>query len=277
MKKQYRKAIDEYAKAIKLNPKDALAFYQQGICYEMLGDAYSDKAVERYSAAIKINPADASYYYRRASVQYELKKYAAAINDYTKVISLNPANAKAQYLSSIYFRGKSKYFMNNLSAACDDFKKAANAGYAAGKKDYESYCTVAAKAGNDIPDDPANVQQQREAVLGTIEYDAKGYPDPAGLELIERVAGLLKKQPAGKIKLSASFESPEEQKQLQAFTNIVVNLFAKNGVNVKTQIVQQLSQVNLQAQQSANAPAGKTRALQVIGINLGEEPKQSKY
>ena len=277
MKKQYRKAIEQYTKAVKLNPKDALAFYQQGICYEMLGDAYSEKAVEQYSAAIRINPADASYYYRRASVQYELKRYAAAENDYTKVITLNPANAKAQYLSSIYFRGKSKYFLNKLAAACDDFKKAADAGYTAGKKDYESYCTVPAKAGNDVPDYPANVQQQRESVLGSIEYDPKGYPSSEALQLIENVSALLKKQPTGKIRLSASFNSQEEQKQLQAFTNVVVNIFSKNGVDAKTQIMQQLNQGSLQIRKSPNAPRGRTMSLQVTGINLNDEPKQSNY
>jgi len=276
MKKQYRKAIEQYALAINLNPKDALAYYQQGLCYEMLGAAYAEKALAQYNAAIKINPNDATYYYRRASVQYELKKYAAAVNDFSKVISLNPANARAQYLSSIYFRGKSKYFLNNLAGACDDFKKAADAGYTAGKKDYGTYCGVPAKAGNDVPDYPANAAQQRETKLGSIEYDPKGYPNAAGLQLIEKLAALLQKQPDGKLRLSASYTSAAEQKNLQAYMNTIVNLFSKNGVNAKTQIIQQITQSSLQAQQNSNAQAKENLTIQVTGINL-DEMKQSKY
>ena len=274
MKKQYRKAIEQYKLAVGLNPKDALAFYQQGICYEMLGDAYTDKALEQYNAAIRINPNDISAYYRRASVQYELKKYPAAIADYTKVISQNAAIAKAQYLSSLYFRAKSKYFLNNLTGACDDFKKAADAGYAAGKKDYASYCGVPPKAGNDVSGYPANAAQQRETSLGSIEYDPKGYPNTAGLQLIEQLAGLLRKQPDGKLRLSASYASAEEQKNLQAYMNTIVNLFSKNGANAKTQIIQQITQSSLQVQQ--NAQAKRNITIQVTGINL-DEPKQSKY
>jgi hypothetical protein len=276
MKKQYRKAIEQYALAVNLNPKDALAFYQQGICYEMMGDSYAEKALAQYSAAIRINSSDASYYYRRASVQYELKRYAPAITDYSKVISLNPANAKAQQLSSIYFRGKSKYFLNNLSGACDDFKKAADAGYTAGKKDYETYCGVPAKTASDAPDYPANAAQQRGTNLGSIEYDAKGYPNPAGLQLIEKLSRLLQKQPGGKLKLSASYTSPAEQKTLQAYMNTLVNLFLKNGVDIKTQLTQQITQTPIQMQQKSNAQTKQNMPILVTGINL-EEPKQSNY
>jgi tetratricopeptide (TPR) repeat protein len=275
MKKQYKKAIDQYALAVKLNPKDALDFYQQGISYEMLGDAYTEKALAQYNAAIKVNPNDASYYYRRASVQYELKQYAPAITDYSKVIALNPANAKAQYLSSIYFRGKSKYFLNNLTGACDDFKKAADAGYAAGKKDYATYCGVPAKAGNDIPDYPANAAQQRETSLGSIEFDPQGDPNTAGLQLIEKLGKLLQKQPGGKLRLSASYISATEQKALQACMNTLVNLCIKNGADAKTQIVQQINQSPMQAQQKSNR-AFRNITIQVTGINL-DEPTQSKY
>jgi tetratricopeptide (TPR) repeat protein len=143
MEKKYQQSIEQYARAIKLNPKDALAWYQTGICYEMMVPPDLQEAITSYNAAIMVKTNDPAYYYRRGSVKYELKRYAVAIPDFDRVIAMNAPNTKAQYLSSLYFRGKSKFFLKNLDGACADFKKAADAGYAPAKKDYGVYCSVA--------------------------------------------------------------------------------------------------------------------------------------
>lgn len=152
MKKQYQKAIAQYTLATNLNPKDALAYYQMGVSYEMMNAANSDKAIAAYTSAIRLNDKDVLSYYRRGSIKYELKKYAEAVPDYNKVIAINAANAKPQYTSSLYFRGKCRFFLNDLSGACEDFKKAGDAGMAAGKKDYGVYCAVANNPLNKAPD-----------------------------------------------------------------------------------------------------------------------------
>jgi len=160
--KEYLTAIQAYGRAVNINPQDALAFYQRGICYEELGSAYSEKAITEYTSAIRVNAADALYWYRRASVKYGLKRYADAIQDYNKVISINSADTKRQYAFSIYFRGKSNYFLKNLSSACTDFKKAGDLGIAAGKQDYATYCNN--NAGNTGPDCNKTFYSLREAL-----------------------------------------------------------------------------------------------------------------
>lgn len=171
MKKDYRAAIAQYAKAIKLNPRNGLAWYQTGVCYEMLGNGYEQEAITAYNSAIAAKGDDPAYYYRRANVEYELKRYMQAINDFTKVISLNTEN-DSRYTPALYFRGKAKYFQSNITGACADFKKASAAGYAAGKKDYGLYCVVAStKAAADKPDSNYQdnpVQQQTQTAIPTL-------------------------------------------------------------------------------------------------------------
>jgi tetratricopeptide (TPR) repeat protein len=93
--------------------------------------------------AIRLDNKNVLYYYRRASAKYSLKRYADAVPDYNKVIEINSPQAKTQYNYSVYFRGKSYYYLNKLASACKDFKKSGDLGIAAGKKDYASYCEVA--------------------------------------------------------------------------------------------------------------------------------------
>ncbi len=59
----YWKAIDDYTKAIKLNPQDAAAYYNRGIAYDDLGEY--QKAIDDYTKAIELAPQDASAYYYR--------------------------------------------------------------------------------------------------------------------------------------------------------------------------------------------------------------------
>ena len=46
-----------------------------------------------------------------------------AISDYTKVIEINSNDNQAYY-----FRGSSKYYLNDKRGACADWRKAANLG-----------------------------------------------------------------------------------------------------------------------------------------------------
>ncbi|MEP6746980.1 MAG: tetratricopeptide repeat protein [Bacteroidota bacterium] len=149
--KQYQEAIAAYKRAVGSNPLDALAFYQMGICYELLGSNYNEDAIEQYTSAIGINAKDVQSLYRRASVLYELKKYAAAIQDFNRVIAINSSAFKKQYISSLELRGKSNLLLNNVSSACEDFKKAADAGSPSGKTDYGSYCEMGTGQPQPIP------------------------------------------------------------------------------------------------------------------------------
>ncbi len=53
------------------------------------------KAVKKLNEAIKTQPGDEALYFMRAEFFYKLNRYGAAINDYLKVVDLNPDNKEA--------------------------------------------------------------------------------------------------------------------------------------------------------------------------------------
>ena len=60
---QHQKAIDDYTRAIELDPKLAEAYCNRGIAYSNLGQY--QKAIDNFTRAIKLNPKHAFAYYIR--------------------------------------------------------------------------------------------------------------------------------------------------------------------------------------------------------------------
>ena len=103
---EYNSALNDYNKAILLNPKKA-EYYSgranvQGVFLGNYKEAISD-----YSKAIKLEKNDGSFYESRADVYGKRKKYRKAIKDYTTAIDLlvnvdttmtNPIHKKASLL-----------------------------------------------------------------------------------------------------------------------------------------------------------------------------------
>src|SRR5262249_4612520 len=56
-----------------------------------------DKAIADFSEAIRLDPKDALAYHRRGLVWYEKKEYSKSITDYSEAIRLDPKNALAYY------------------------------------------------------------------------------------------------------------------------------------------------------------------------------------
>lgn len=341
--KKYQLAIQAYGRAINADSNDALAYYQQGVCYEMLGDSYAENAIAAYGSAIALNAKDAQAWYRRAGLRYGLRRYAAAAQDYNKVIALNSAAYRKQYNYSIYYRGKANFYLKNLSSACEDFKKAAALGVTGAKQDYDNYCSktvtvqpdcnrvfaslkealsVAAAVicrldlskehiatipaqlytfknltqvnfgTNPVPQSQVDElqralpackisytpQKETETNFGYIEMDQNGYTNAAGQQIMEKVSRLLKAQPRSKIRLSTTYTTAREQKMLTGYMNTIVNMFAKIGVNPKTQIEQQVSrdQNVRQQQQNAQLSTGKKMNIRVTGININENQNAAK-
>ena len=57
---QYQQAIEEYDKAIKLNPNVAIGYGHRGLSY--LGLGQNERAIEDYDEAIKLDPDNAEAY-----------------------------------------------------------------------------------------------------------------------------------------------------------------------------------------------------------------------
>jgi tetratricopeptide (TPR) repeat protein len=68
-------------------------FFEQGKKYSSVDNA--DQAIDNYSKAIKINPKFAKAYNNRGIAYTWKKKYDLAIADFSKAIELDPDNGKA--------------------------------------------------------------------------------------------------------------------------------------------------------------------------------------
>lgn len=127
---QQKKIISDYTKAIMLNPKDETAHIIRGLAYRGIADS-QERAIQDFTAAILLNPKDSLAYMLRGDTMEFIAAYEAAFNswlsrtegrtyfrenkldiycqraiqDYSKVIRLNPKYAQAYYQrGSIYLR-----------------------------------------------------------------------------------------------------------------------------------------------------------------------------
>jgi tetratricopeptide (TPR) repeat protein len=92
---QFDKAIDDYSKAIELNPKYTKAYYNLGVAYANLGQW--DKAIDDYNRTIGIDPDFTDAYYNRGIAYANIGTWDKAIEDYSRVIGIRPDFARTYY------------------------------------------------------------------------------------------------------------------------------------------------------------------------------------
>ena len=110
-------AINAYDAALRLNPADAVAYYNRGLARYALSQY--EAAIADYDSALRLNPAYAVAYYNRGLVRYALGQYAAAITDYDSALRLNPA-----YADAYYNRGIVRHALGQHAAAIADYNAA---------------------------------------------------------------------------------------------------------------------------------------------------------
>jgi tetratricopeptide (TPR) repeat protein len=155
--KDYNRVIEDYSKAIELNPSDFRAYENLAEAYCQRGDAHyrrdnDDLAIKDYTKAIEMhpnyaeafhgraiayqskgdyqeaindltntihfNPDDVFVYCERGLVYDDKGDYESAIKDYSKVIKLNPDDPNAYYL-----RGDSYRYKEDYGKAIKDYSK----------------------------------------------------------------------------------------------------------------------------------------------------------
>jgi len=116
-KGKYDLAIQDYNKAIEINPKLAVAYSNRGSAHSSKGEY--DLAIQDFDEAIEINPKDAEAYYNRGSAHSSKGEYDLAIQDFDKAIEINP-----KYAEAYSNRGNAHYEKGEYDLALLDFDKA---------------------------------------------------------------------------------------------------------------------------------------------------------
>ncbi|GLB53089.1 hypothetical protein NBRC110019_21290 [Neptunitalea chrysea] len=114
--KEYEKAIQNYKKAIQIDPNFAYPYNGLGTVY--CNQKKYEKAIQYYEKAIKINPDYLTPYNGLGTVYCNQKKYEKAIQYYEKAILINPDFAAPYYnLADLYYNN------NKLERAKENYQK----------------------------------------------------------------------------------------------------------------------------------------------------------
>jgi Tfp pilus assembly protein PilF len=89
------KAFDDFNKAIQIKPDFFAALINSGTIWNKKGEW--DKAIENYTKALSIKPDYEKAYISRGDVWLEKFEFDKAINDYSKAIAINSKNYKAYF------------------------------------------------------------------------------------------------------------------------------------------------------------------------------------
>lgn len=93
-KGQFKDAIAEFNKAIKINPSDVDAYYYRG-CTHFAAENYK-KALSDFNKAVKIDPTYVNAYINRGYYYHLKNQYPKAIADFKKALELNPNSPAAK-------------------------------------------------------------------------------------------------------------------------------------------------------------------------------------
>lgn len=149
-KKEYNGAIDNFTKAIGLNPAfekaflnrgfakyeakkneeaiqdfnqsntlklSAEAYFGKGECFNVLNK--KDSALQNLDKAITLDTKYAKAFYLRGQIKFEAKQYKEAIEDYDKAIAVKP-----NYAYAYNDRGSAKKQLGDEAGAIADYEKA---------------------------------------------------------------------------------------------------------------------------------------------------------
>jgi len=116
----YKGALKDYKKAIKINPQYSDAFNNRGNVKLDL-NLYKE-AIKDYTKAIEFSPQYGDAYYNRGLAKENLKDFKGAIKDYTKAIEFFPKGEDAG--DAYHGRGYAKEMLKDFEGAIKDYTKA---------------------------------------------------------------------------------------------------------------------------------------------------------
>ena len=83
-----QKAVEEFKKAIEINPNYADAYHNLGNTYQQMGQL--DLAIENYQKALSINPHLWQSYQNLAAIYFNQGQYDLALENIKKALEINP-------------------------------------------------------------------------------------------------------------------------------------------------------------------------------------------
>ncbi|MDH3476281.1 MAG: tetratricopeptide repeat protein [Rhodospirillales bacterium] len=87
---ELERAIEEFSRALVLDPRHANAYYNRANAFADLGQ--HGRAVEDYTAAIRLEPDHDFAFFNRANAYSAKGDQGRAVQDYKKAYALNPAD-----------------------------------------------------------------------------------------------------------------------------------------------------------------------------------------
>jgi protein O-mannosyl-transferase len=115
--KKLDQALEDFNKAIILNPTYAKAYFNRGTVYLEKGSI--ELAINDFSKTIDLNPEYSQAYFKRGNAYMDLRNPENAIRDFTRTIELSPDNSKAYNNRGLIFGDQGKF-----DRAKEDFDKA---------------------------------------------------------------------------------------------------------------------------------------------------------
>jgi tetratricopeptide (TPR) repeat protein len=94
-KGKYDRAIQDYDQAIRLDPRNSLAFGNRAAAYGEKGEY--DRAFQDFDQAIRLDPNYAEAFYNRGSVELNIGDYNRAIRDFDQAIRLKPRGSSHRH------------------------------------------------------------------------------------------------------------------------------------------------------------------------------------
>ena len=128
MQGEFRDAIVEFNRAIRMDPTYAEAYHDRGNAYSGLGNEVA--AFADYNKAITLDPDYGNAYYNRGNLYLQREQYHQAIADYDRAIELNAEDAESHHN-----RALAQAMLGELAAAVTNLQQAAQLFAAAGDQD----------------------------------------------------------------------------------------------------------------------------------------------
>jgi tetratricopeptide (TPR) repeat protein len=112
--RDYQGAIEDYTRALELDPNSAIACNDRGVAFSSLGDQAA--AIADYTKALQLEPNEPAYYFNRGFARFNQKDFRGAIEDYSQVIRLSP-----EYTDAYFHRAEAYRLLGECQSAVDGY------------------------------------------------------------------------------------------------------------------------------------------------------------